>query len=247
MGRKTPVRGTQLVGHGWSSLNTLDEDDTDIGDEVPYFGEGFLESGILARGARWADAEVSDDDDLRTHLDTLDSSPRDRSPATAADRPICSLAADLNDRTEGRVTPGSCAHDHSVSVSSSCLGCMCSVAVSRVHSNVSRAHSSIFSFTNSLCRHNRGSVSVHGRAAHSSECASPPCCADLVLQSNSCDIDVDPHFSCERQPRRPQCPQEERWQWVDHTHVMSTPCHSALHGVQHASTCKYILVASAQD
>ena len=85
-GRKTPVRGTQLVGHGWSSLNMLEEVAADAGDEKPFFGEGVFESGTLARGARWADAEVSDDDDLRPHLDTLDSQPRHQSPAAKIER-----------------------------------------------------------------------------------------------------------------------------------------------------------------
>ena len=177
-----------------------------------------METGTSARGARWADAEVTDSDDLRTHLDTLDRLPRDRSSA-AADRPVCSLASEMSDRTEGRVMPGSCsrcvyhsAHSSTGStVPSVCLGFARSVSSSQVHSSHICAVRAVHDIerrkdvSSELPRssrisnigrpHNRGTASVVGvRRMSARTCLLPSLCRPCG-RPNSCGVASAPTFA----------------------------------------------------
>ena len=182
--RPTPARGAGATVTTEMHIDQVDVQEKmdhihgkiSIGHEVIY-GDGSSGVRLVARGARWADAEDSDDDVLRTQPCALDSKP----PARQQQPEILSL-----ETAQGAEAPYSFRAHSSISFRAHSSNRRGRPELTRAPPRQPRAHSSRGdSFANIGQSHNRGMLSVVGMRRESGPTRLSPSACRLCDRPNS--------------------------------------------------------------
>jgi len=211
--RKTPPRGSR--NNDFETVFGNDGDECmDLHEDV---WTNLLGTGTSARGARWADAEDSDNDVLRTQPCALDSKP----PARQQQPELLSLEA-----APGAEAPYSFRAHSSISFRAHSSNRRGRPELTRAPPRQSRAHSSRDNiFVNLGQSHNRGMLSVVGMRRESGPTRLSPSACRLCDRPNSRSTESHHVFSLASAALRASAAGGTQTHGRIHTRVHTQACH----------------------